>query len=119
MALKKQTEFKGVIAEYWAITEKKWEKASNSTSWTISLYVDKHTRDMSVANILRTLSYHSSGDLSISQCYTESKTSKINHKLITPAQDAEYNDAGELVTPASPAVYEDIETNILVDADDI
>lgn len=52
MALKKQTTFKGLTAEYWVVTSLSWKKAQNKTEVVLALFKDKATRDLGLNNAL-------------------------------------------------------------------
>ena len=75
MGLKLQTEYKGYTAEYWCITEKKWNKLGNSTQIELSCFKDKETRDLDLRSSFRELRKRLSftGNLTLDECYAQIK----------------------------------------------
>lgn len=78
MALQVDYDYKGYTANYWAITQTRWDKGSNRTSCTLTLFKDKAERDESLSNALpvqRRFSFE--GDLSIEQLYVNIKEQEV------------------------------------------
>lgn len=114
MALKKQVDFKGKPAEYWAILWKKWHKFNDITQGEVGLYFSRNTRnDDEKKNVLRSLDFSFPGELTRAEIYVELKKSRPLTKLVTQAVT---DDEGNIVTPA---VFETTETNELFGSEDV
>lgn len=76
MALILQKEWKGCTFEYWCITQKKWDKITNSTSVILSCFKDEATRREDLKNSILELNrnFLFQGDLTAEEIYPLIKT---------------------------------------------
>lgn len=110
MALQKDKDFKGVVANYWKIISCKYNAISKYTTVTMALYFSKETRDADVANRLPDADkdFQFVGELTVEQAYGKITESVLGKREITPAV---YDDTTPTPTLITPAVTEDYETN--------
>jgi hypothetical protein len=85
VALQLEREVKGILANYWAISKIGWDKASNQTNLTLSLYLSKTVRDQGLNNDLASQTMSFDGYLTIDEAYEKIKESKMEQYEITPA----------------------------------
>lgn len=124
MALQLEREVKGIVANYWIITNIGWDKASNRTNLTLSLYLSKTVKDQGLNNDLASPTMSFDGYLTMDEAYEKIKESKIEQYEITPAVYAEVAPyvPGQPYTPPeliTPAVMGTRESNPFTAAIDI
>jgi len=127
MALKKVINYKGIEADYLCITTKEYQKWLNKTIVTLSLFVNKDSRNEGLDNALQTFVFNFDGDdLSKKECYDLIKASKLEKQIIEPEKtiikiDAYIDEEGNKHEPeyiTIKEVSEMIETNIFASATD-
>lgn len=120
MAIIKQINYKGIVAEYLSITHYEYDKLSDTTIGVVSLYKDKKSRRLDEKNnILKQFKFIFDGELARPELYTKIKMPRIKKVLKTPYIPAEYDTiTGELIKEEQPAIFEEVETNELVGASD-
>ena len=69
MALKKQTTYKGIPAEYWIITQSTWNAESDNVTYTLGLFFNKASFDADVKNMLDNRTFVYSNGLTDEQVY--------------------------------------------------
>jgi len=78
MALKLQTDFKGLTAEYWKILKADHDFASGKVVVRLALYKDKIARDADINNFIDIRAFvFNDGDTTREILYTKIKESKI------------------------------------------
>lgn len=113
MALQKDKNFKGIVANYWKIIYSKYNAISKMTTVTMALYFSKETRDADITNRLEEKEFQFAGELTVEQCYGKITESVLGKRVITPAV-FERDESGAVKIPVveiTPAVTEDYETN--------
>lgn len=84
MALKLATNYKGVSADYWTLTNIQSLKKTNVTLAVLSLYVSKQTRDDNIDNELDSKVFtFSEMDLTRVDIYAKIKESKLIDSIET------------------------------------
>jgi hypothetical protein len=78
MALKLQTNFKGLTAEYWKILRVDHDYKTNQVVVRLALYKDQATRETNIDNFLDMRAFiFDDGDLTREELYPKIKESKI------------------------------------------
>ena len=121
MALFKEQNYKGIVANYWKIILCKYNAISKRTTVTVALYFSKETRDADVANRLEEKDFQFDGEITLENAYSKIKESVLGTRVVSPAV-FKLGEDGVPVIPnviITPEVTEQYETNEFVDALDV
>jgi len=100
MALIKEINHKGILANYWIIIRSGWDKQRNTTSTILGLYVNKESRNEKLNNFLIVRTYQFEGELTREQQYLEivkpiirkdKDGNEVDINLLTDAESDENN----------------------------
>ena len=76
MALQKDYNYKGIIANYWKILDYKYESLSDETIVTIGVYLNKEARDANKLNFIDRIVLEVKGENKRDGLYVELKNKK-------------------------------------------
>lgn len=118
MGLLKKHEAKGIMAEYWAITDLHYKKTTDKTEVDLSLFYSQQVREQGLNNELAKKTFEFDGFTSLPEAYLKiTESNKIMQEvIIVPPVVAEMDKAGDSTISAqiiTPAVTEtvEVETN--------